>query len=213
MSETKVLQLKITLCEGEIGSPIWREVLVKDDINLQDLHQIIQILFEWEGGENYQLTVRGTEYEDDSSLGLSHDAYDYKDTNKTILQSLKFKKGSKFTYKYHFAEDWDHNIEVEKVLPYELNECYPVCINGARNTPPEECGGGQGYNKILEILADENYTHYKKHPDYDDYNDYEAAFEWMSEDFDSEEFDIAGINSVLAKGRYGTKAENELREV
>ncbi len=31
---------------------------------------------------------------------------------------------------------------------------YPVCIDGERACPPEDCGGVDGYYRMLEILKD-----------------------------------------------------------
>ena len=31
---------------------------------------------------------------------------------------------------------------------------YPVCIDGARACPPEDCGGIYGYENVLTVLSD-----------------------------------------------------------
>ncbi len=37
---------------------------------------------------------------------------------------------------------------------------YPICVDGERACPPEDCGGPGGYNKVLETLADpEHHDH------------------------------------------------------
>ena len=185
MSETKILQLKITLCKGWIVPQLYREVLVRDDMDLIDLHEVIQDLFAWERCHLYRFTIRDIEYED---LTLPNSGWsEGEDMNGKLLSSFSFKQGEGFIYKYDFGDDWDHSIKVRKVLPHDLNKNYPVCIGGSRNSPPEDSGGAWGYEEMLEVLAD------KKHPEY------EERLDWMGEDFDSEEFDIAGINSVLAK--------------
>ncbi|MBI2110385.1 plasmid pRiA4b ORF-3 family protein [Candidatus Woesearchaeota archaeon] len=47
---TNILQLKIVV--NEITPEIWRRFLVKDNINLNDLHNVIQVVMGW---ENYHL--------------------------------------------------------------------------------------------------------------------------------------------------------------
>jgi len=49
---------------------------------------------------------------------------------------------------------WQHTIELEEILPYEKGTKYPRCIGGERNGPPEDCGGPDGYEGLLETLFD-----------------------------------------------------------
>jgi hypothetical protein len=75
---------------------------------------------------------------------------------------------------------------LEKILSPEADVQYPRCIKGKRACPPEDCGGVWGYQALLEAQQDEN------HPDYEMYLD------WLGEEFDPEEFDLDGINSILS---------------
>ena len=86
---------------------------------------------------------------------------------------------------YDFGDGWEHDILVEKILPIEKGIHYPVCIDGKRACPPEDCGGPFGYEELLEILKDPS------HPEH------EEKFEWLPGDFDSEKFDIKYINREL----------------
>lgn len=63
---------------------------------------------------------------------------------------------------------------------------YPVCIEGERAGPPENCGGTPGYECLLEVLAD---PHHEEHRD---------VLEWIGEEFDPERFDarIATVRRV-----------------
>ena len=62
MSKTakKILQLKITL--KEIKPPIWRRVLVSDQITLSDLHHVIQAVFGWEDYYLHEFKIRNVLY-------------------------------------------------------------------------------------------------------------------------------------------------------
>ena len=80
---------------------------------------------------------------------------------------------------------WRHDITVEKILPIEKGTHYPVCLDGNRACPPEDCGGTSGYEELLEALGD---------PSHDEH---EAMFLWLREDFDSEKFDIKSVNKKL----------------
>jgi hypothetical protein len=65
---------------------------------------------------------------------------------------------------------------------------YPVCLDGARACPPEDCGGIPGYGRLLAALAD------PKDPEHDE------LAEWAPDGFDPEVFDLVAANRRL-RGR------------
>ncbi|MBF0556279.1 MAG: plasmid pRiA4b ORF-3 family protein, partial [Nitrospirae bacterium] len=76
---------------------------------------------------------------------------------------------------------WEHVILLEKILPRDdISIKYPICIDGKRACPPEDCGGAWGYEELLEAIADPNH---KEHAE---------MLEWVGEDFVPEEFEAIG---------------------
>lgn len=63
------------------------------------------------------------------------------------------------------------------MLPKDEGVGYPVCTKGERNCPPEDCGGVEGYEELLEILQDPSHENY------------EENWKWVEEGFDPEHFD------------------------
>ena len=55
-------------------------------------------------------------------------------------------------YLYDFGDNWEHEIILEHILPRETNVRYPRCIAGERACPPEDCGGIDGYQDLLEAI-------------------------------------------------------------
>ena len=51
----------------------------------------------------------------------------------------------RFLYRYDFADDWRHLVEVDDVAVAEPDIAYPGCLGGCRAAPPEGCGGSAGY--------------------------------------------------------------------
>jgi len=176
-----IYQLKITL-QG-ISPPIWRRVQVRQDITLDDLHEVIQMVMGWTCSHLHQFIIEGIDYGE-----LSPDGDDFgmeiEDESCFRLGDLVEEKG-KFLYEYDFGDGWCHAIVVEKTLPPESKVFYPVCIKGKRSCPPGDCGGPWGYENFLEILAD------PKHEEHDD------TKEWVGDYFDSEKFDLDEINITL----------------
>lgn len=62
---------------------------------------------------------------------------------------------------------------------------YPVCLDGARACPPEDCGGIPGYERLLAALAD------PKDPEHDE------LVGWAPDGFDPELFDLIAANRRL----------------
>lgn len=75
------------------------------------------------------------------------------------------------------AESEEHSIELEKILQRGEGIKYPVCIDGARACPPEDCGGPYGYQDFLQVIMDPNNE------------SYDEMVNWVSEEFDPEYFD------------------------
>jgi hypothetical protein len=89
--------------------------------------------------------------------------------------------GSKIYYEYDFGDSWEHEIELEAVLPADPGTRYPVCLSGRRCCPPEDCGGTPGYEQFLDAIRD------PQHPEHED------MLQWVGGPFDPEEFDAGAV--------------------
>lgn len=174
-----IYQLKVTL--QDIDPPIWRRVQVPGKITLSGLHLVIQKVMGWENYHLYQFTIDGTEYGEPSSDAWS----EVKNTRLAKLNRVATGEGSSFMYEYDFGDGWEHQITVEKILLPEPGTQYPICIDGARACPPEDCGGVWGYQDMLETIQD---------PEDEDYED---IVEWLGDNFDPEAFDLESVNRAL----------------
>jgi hypothetical protein len=126
-----IYQLRIALVD--IQPEIWRRVLVRSDATLADLHDIIQICFDW---EDYHL----------HEFGIGHGEYDA-DDGPLRLSRFGLRAGSSFGYVYDFGDQWVHEVEVEAVLSLSARKRYPQCIGGAQPAPEEDSGGSWEYMK------------------------------------------------------------------
>src|SRR3990167_10189611 len=82
------------------------------------------------------------------------------DARKVRLSDIAPTKASKLLYEYDFGDDWFHEIRVEKILNPEPGVRYPVCLDGGRAAPPDDCGGPWGYEELLEKLSDPKHKEY-----------------------------------------------------
>jgi len=175
----KLVILKITL-KG-LKPPIWRRVLVSGAVTLGGLSEVMLAAMGWYGGHLHDFTIDGRDYSERGAL--DHAADEARLTlNGVIKQGVK-----RFTYTYDMGDNWEHIIVIEKTELADPVLLHPRCIAGARNCPPEDCGGVWGYAELLEILAD------PEHPER------EERLEWIGdEDFDPEDFKLGAINQRLA---------------
>ena len=180
----EIYQIKITL----LGTrpPIWRRLLVPGNLTLEQLHRALQLAMDWQDSHLHEFSIGkmryGTPDPDEALLGLDPPASE----RATRLCSVLGKVGAKALYTYDFGDGWDHTITVEKILPPEPGQSYPVCIAGNLHAPPEDCGGVPGYGNLLEAIAD---------PRHDEHQDMR---EWLGGDFDPKAFSVDEINARLA---------------
>jgi len=179
-----IYQFRITLQGPE--PRIWRRVRVPGDMRLSDLHTVIQVVMEWCDDHLHDFEIRGGRFGSEETTGGLPWATPVVDERKVKLIQLALIPGVVFGYTYDFGDDWVHIVEVEEVLPPEEGVAYPVCIDGARAAPPEDCGGVWGYAAKLDVLED---------PEHEEYG---WVRDWMG-DWDPERFDIDEINERLRR--------------
>ncbi len=74
--------------------------------------------------------------------------------------------GIEADYEYDYGDGWVHSVKLEGYMHREKGVKYPVCIDGERAFPPENCGGPDRYSSILEILNDPSHPDCNKVPEW-----------------------------------------------
>lgn len=186
--ETQIYQLKITL--SEIKPEIWRRVLLLGDMTLGDLHEVIQaVMVGWQDCHLHQFRIGNTDYSVAELREPEYDCLDVEDEEGVNIEDVAKTKGDSFIYQYDFGDCWNHEIKAEKISPPENDKEYMICIGGERACPPEDCGGTQGYEQLLEALGDSNHGHHQELKQWS---------AWITgESFDPEEFSIEKANERL----------------
>ncbi len=186
-----VYQLKVTLLD--IEPPIWRRILVPGNTTLPDLHLMLQAAMGWTNSHLHKFTMDGIEY----SMPDPDFEDDMKDEKRVRLDKVLPRPNTHFVYTYDFGDDWEHDIAVEDIMPPEAGRRYPICIDGQRACPPEDCGSTPGYEKFLAAIHD------PKH------EEHAEMLEWVGGSFDPEAFDSDQINQDLQNYKlFDLEAEN-----
>ncbi len=178
-------QFKITLHDSK--PPIWRRVQVAD-CTLDKLHEHIQTAMGWENSHLHQFEISGNRYGDPKLLG-GMGLNEFKNSLKTKLSEILPANGKKFRfrYEYDFGDGWLHEILFEGCPEPEKGMKYPLCVEGERACPPDDCGGIWGYYEMLSALADptnEQHDHF---------------MEWIGE-VDPDEFNAVKATKEMKKG-------------
>ena len=180
-------QFKITLLNAE--PPIWRRIQVQD-CTLDKLHEHIQTAMGWTNSHLHQFEIKGERYGDPQLLDDGFDDFECTDSTKTLLSDIvpKSRKRFSFLYEYDFGDSWEHEVLFEGSPPLEKVKKYPLCLEGERACPPEDCGGVWGYADLLEAIRN------KRH------EEHESMLEWIGSRFNAEEFDAKQATKAMKKG-------------
>lgn len=179
-----IYQIKVTL----LGTrpPIWRRLLVSADMTLEQLHHVLQLAMGWEDSHMHEFRIGqktfGTPNPDERLMGLPATASERAVRLFTVLGKV----GAKAVYTYDYGDGWEHAVTVEKVLAPEPGRTYPVCLDGKRHCPPEDCGGVPGYYNLLEAIGN---------PEHEEHDE---MLDWLGEGFDAEEFSVDEVNQEFA---------------
>ncbi len=177
-----VYQFKITLLDVE--PPIWRRVQVDNFMTLRRFAAILLAVMGWNNSHLHQFEIGGKKYGMPDPDGL-HDSKDFTDEKKKKLRDFSQDDLKKFTFLYDFGDGWKHAVELEEVLEFNYKGIQPKCIDGARNCPPDDCGGTHGYENFLEAIRD------PKHLEHEDMR------RWIGGKFDPEKFSVRSANRTL----------------
>jgi hypothetical protein len=157
-------------------------VAVPENISLARLHLVLQVVMGWTNFHLYQFVVGDAifgEPDPDETDPLVRRA------SAKRLSALAKADVITFTYEYDFGDSWEHEITIEEVLTVDEGAACPVCLAGARACPPEDCGGIEQFEELLETLQDPAHE------------DHERMWTWVGEDFDPERFDRSAVNRTL----------------
>jgi hypothetical protein len=182
--KNSVLQFRIEL--PEILPLIWRRILVPSDYNFWDLHVAVQDAMGWTDSHLHYFEIKGSHKNKEVKIGIPD--FDGDEELPEIFPGweipiLDYFNGLGVTsrYRYDLGDSWWHTIQLEAYFFKEKKIKYPVCIDGARACPPEDCGGEVGYYELIKTLSDKS-------------NDkYEEMKIWVGENWNAEFFDKYAI--------------------
>lgn len=182
--EPALWQMKVTLHYTQ--PPVWRRIVVPNTMSLADLHTVIQVAMGWTDSHLHAFTLGDRRTGMRFGVPSPADWSEVLDEADYTLGSLDLRPRGKLHYEYDFGDGWEHDIELEKVLPHVAG-ALPHCPDGQRACPPDDCGGPPGYERFCEVARD------PKHPEYR-----ELILDWYGGAYNPEAFDSAEVDRMLA---------------
>lgn len=148
-----VFQFKITLIGVEPA--IWRRIQVPGSYTFYDLHVAIQNAMGWADSHLHAYEMQGRRKVRIESPYAVEDLHKkpYGFTPEIMLAEFFKKEKDSAIYEYDFGDGWRHEVLLEDIQLKKAGMKYPVCLDGQRACPPEDCGGLGGYAGCVEVAT------------------------------------------------------------
>jgi len=186
-SAKAIYQFRITLTDSKPS--IWRRIQVKD-CTLDKLHEHIQTSMGWTNSHLHEFKINGERHGDPELLDDECDDFPCIDSTITKIRKIvpANKKPFSFEYKYDFGDGWDHEILFEGNPTPDPKAKYPLCLEGERACPPEDCGGLRGYYEFLKAIKNPKHKEHAR------------MLQWIGGKFDPNAFDADQATKAMKKG-------------
>ena len=126
----QVAELKVSLSGSR--PPIWRRVRLPVTATLGDLHDVIQVLFGWDG-DHLHVFQAGKKHYSDPLMDLD----ETRNEEAILLGDAMARNAGKISYTYDLGTCWEHEIALEQTLPRDRGQDYAVCVAYTGGSPVE----------------------------------------------------------------------------
>lgn len=141
-AEPRTLVVRIDLVGAK--PPIWRRVELPSTLMLDQLHDLLQLLFGWTDSHLHRFALGSSVWDRDADMFLCpYDVEEGEDegipANQVRLDETLTSSGDVLRYVYDYGDEWSLTIRLEKVMP-GLPERTRV-LAGKHEAPPDDSGG------------------------------------------------------------------------
>ena len=126
----QVAELKVSLSGSR--PPMWRRVRLPATVTLGDLHDVIQVVFGWDGDHLHVFQAGKKQYSDPLM-----DLDETRNEEAIGLRDAMARNAGKISYTYDLGACWEHEIALEQTLPRDRGQDYPVCVAYKGDSPVE----------------------------------------------------------------------------
>lgn len=163
---------------------------------------MLQAAYGWTDSHLHKLLVGGLTIGAPELLEGDFDGPKTLEASEICLKDLTFPYEKdptlSLTYVYDFGDDWHHELVLRRV-PRESGVKYSRCTAGSRSGPPEDVGGGGGYEEFLKAWRD---------PAHESHKDMRR---WVGRKFDPARFDLDATNKAITRALRASKGGYRFR--
>lgn len=136
---------------------IWRQLNVRSDLTLDQVHQAVQCAFYWVDYHLHKFAVGGVPSSNSSqhflcSFDIEEGDQGVPDTEVELSETMQT-PGETLHYLYDYGDNWHLTITLEKVLPLPEDAPWAECVDGRRAAPPEDSRGATEA-EVLHLVGD-----------------------------------------------------------
>jgi Plasmid pRiA4b ORF-3-like protein len=88
----ELYQLRVVLCD--VSPLVWRRLLIASETSVAELHEILQLAFDWSGMHLHRFRIHGKDYGIPQPGGISFD----EDARQVPLSRFRLHCGERFRY-------------------------------------------------------------------------------------------------------------------
>ena len=183
-----VLTLHIRL--KHVAPPVWREIDVDAAITLDELHDALQVIFDWENSHLHSFTAGGVVYMPDRALAVGD--FDAGPEEDVTVGELLSAIGDSMVYEYDFGDGWEHLITVRAASPITDPDLpAAIVLDGEGMAPLEDVGGPPGWDDFVVAVNSPQHPRHKALRQWAGLRDGAAL--------DATAFDVAAANRQLRR--------------
>lgn len=162
------------ILDNDTEEDVFRDLEIREDDTLEDLHNIITQSFGFDGSEMASFYVSDHQWnqgEEISLFDLSEDG-SARLMNETAINDVAHEVSPKLIYVYDFLSMWTFYVELAEIVDEAEGFDYPnlMFVQGqVPDTAPE---------KLFKADADDNFEEFEDGIDVDDYNSLDFDENW-----------------------------------
>lgn len=152
-----VLRVRVDLAGAR--PPIWRRLVLRSDLTLAVVHEVLQAAYGWAGGHLHRFAIGGEAFDNRAEWFLCpFDTEEGDDLgtpdSEVTLDEVLVEPGDVLHYVYDYGDEWDLVLVLEEVGPVGATTPPAACLDGGRAAPPEDCGGLREATDLAGVLPD-----------------------------------------------------------
>jgi hypothetical protein len=124
-----------------VKPPVWRRLVLPSTLRLDQLHGVLQAVFDWTDSHLHRFTLDDEAWGDGEKYLCPYDVEEGDDgvpASDVRLDEVLAAPGDVLTCLYDYGDDWRHRLVVEQVGP-AVDDVRLLTGHGA--APPEDSGG------------------------------------------------------------------------